>query len=253
MYLIKALTTAKGPVDHNGIEKQWTAGDKRWIEDEHITHYLNHPTAFEVVISGAVDQRHTLGTVASSYIDFNDVGEAGMAIEISGVVYQEADAAVPANGVWTNGASAEASATSLTAALNGDTRATVPFTAVRSGDGVWLFWDTPGDTGGADVTTDSAANCTVQHGFNGGSDPKVQNVVRFTAEVTAQLLLSGAIEIPLPFTPAGHHVTALSATGAPVYFTDLITIATAPVRMKITTTGAVNLADTDVVHVTIWD
>jgi len=252
MYLIKALSPAKGPIDY-GVDVPWTTGQKRWINDEHITHYLNHPTVFEVVISGAVDMRHTPGTVASSYIDFNDVGEAGMAIEITGVTYQEADVAVPANGVWTNGASAEASATSLTAAINGDTRAAVPFTAVRSGDGVWLFWDEPGDTGGADVTTDSEANCTVQHGFNGGYDPKVQTVVRFSAEITAQLLLSGAVEIPLPFTPAGFHVTAVSATWAPVYFTDLVTIATAPVRMKITTTGAVNLADTDVVSITIWD
>lgn len=253
MYLIKALTTAKGPVDHNGIEKQWAAGDKRWIDDEHITYYQLHPDAFEVMISGAVDQRHTPGTVASSYIDFNATGEAGMAIEISGVVYQEADTADAANGVWTNGANAAASATSLTAAINGDTRAAVPFTAVRSGDGVWLFWDTPGDPDGADVTTDSAANCTVQHGFNGGTDPRVQTVVRFSVEITAQLLLSGAVEIPLPFTPAGFHVTAVTATGAPVYFTDLITIATSPVRMKITTTGATNLADTDVVSITIWD
>ncbi|MFA6927191.1 MAG: hypothetical protein WCQ69_09360 [Bacteroidales bacterium] len=197
----------------------------------------------------------TPGGMAAAYIDFNAAGEAGMTITIGGVVYTEADTADAENGVWTNGASAASSATSLLAALNGDTRATVPFTAVadETGDGVWLFWDSVGDEGNVEITTDSEANCTVPEAAVGGADTAAKHIMtNIVHTVTAQELLSGTIDIPIAFTPVGFQITATSATGAPVYFTDLVTIEEDPDRVRITTDGGTNLADTNIVYLTVW-
>jgi hypothetical protein len=77
-------------------------------------------------------------------------------------------------------------------------------------------------------------------------------LVGITHTVTAQDLLSGAIEIPLPFVPSTKIIQAYSATGAPILFTDLVTVEEEPDRIKITTTGATNLADTDVLDILIF-
>lgn len=197
----------------------------------------------------------TPGNMAAAYINFNAAGEAEMTITIGGVVYAEADTADAENGVWTNGASAADSATSLLAALNGDTRATVPFTAVadESGDGVWLFWDAVGDDYNVEISTDSDGNCTVPEAAVGGADAAAKHILtNIVHTVTTQELLSGTIDIPIPFTPVGFQITATSATGAPVYFTDLVTIEEDPDRIRITTDGATNLANTNIVYLTVW-
>ncbi len=195
--------------------------------------------------------RRNPGSMASAYIDFNATGEAAMTVTIDGIVYQEADTADAPNGVWTNGASAADSATSLIAAINGDTRAAVPFTAVAdaTGDGVWLFWDAVGTAGNVTIATSSASNCTVQNS-TGGAAAAIKQTCTIVHTVNTQELLSGVIEIPIPFTPTHVHATAVDASGTPIYFTDTVTIATSPDRIKITTAGATNLADTNVVHLT---
>ena len=73
-----------------------------------------------------MDLTYFPGQNAVGVVDFNGTGEAAMKITINGVDYQEADAADPEDGVWTNGASAANSATSFAAAVNGDTRENAP-------------------------------------------------------------------------------------------------------------------------------
>ena len=254
-YLVTANTTAKGP-GNLGADIAWISEQQRWIDDGIIGYYQAHPDVFTVSDQATDPVRYAVehpGTPAAAYIDFNNTAEAGMAVTIDGVVYLEADTAVPANGVWTNGASAANSATSLIAAINGDTRAPVPFTAVAdvSGAGVWLFWDEVGEAGNITISESSAANCTVQNS-TGGTDAGKRNVVNIKHTVTTQELLSGAVEIPLPFAPAGYNINAFSATGAPIYFTNLVTVQTAPDRIRLTTNGATALANTNVVHLTAW-
>lgn len=258
-YLVTASGNAKGP-GNNGGEINWTSGQSRWIEDEYVLYYQAHSDVFTVgslsvdpASSSVAKAVQFPGKMASAYIDFGDVGEAGMKVTIGGVDYQEADTASVTTGVWTNGASAATSAASLIAAINGDTRATVPFTAVAdvSGDGVWLFWDAIGTAGNMEITTDSAANCTVQNA-TGGAAAGVKNVANIKHTVNTQELLSGAVEIPLPFAPAGYNISAFSSTGAPIYFTNLVTVQTSPNRIRLATNGATALADTNVVHVTAW-
>ena len=257
MYLITAKTGAVGP-GNSGEFVSWIAGQKRWIEDELVGFYNLHPDAFDVSATSSADPVQEsvdfAGTMASAYIDFSAAGEAGMKVTINGVDYQEADTAVPANGVWTNGASAANSAASLIAAINGDARAPVPFTAKAdaSGDGVWLFWDEPGTHGNVTISETSAANCTVQNA-TGGAAAGRKNVTFVKHVVNTQELLSGAVEIPLPFVPGGWIVQAYSSTGAPIAFTNLVTAQTAPNRLRLATNGATALANTNVVYVTAWE
>lgn len=255
MYLVAASGEARGP-GNSGAQVEWTSGQKRWIEDEFILFYHAHPDVF-VVGEHSVDPVQVAventGTMAAAYIHFSDAGEAGMKITIGGVDYQEDDEEDDENGVWTNGSSASDSAESLLAALTGDTRGALPFTAVAdvSGAGVWLFWNEVGSAGNVTISETSAANCTVQSS-TGGADATRRSVVNIAHTVSAQELLSGAIEIPMPFAPAGFHVNAFGATGAQVYFTDLVTAEEDPDRIRIAIDGDVNIADTDVVFITAW-
>lgn len=276
MYLVKALDTARAAVAR-GVIVNWSTDDIRFVDDDVMGFINRNPTVFSVLAGPVLfsqdgspaastfvltnsdglysrDIVEEAGVLAVSNIDFNAVGETASSVTIGGVVYLEADTADAPNGVWTNGVSATASATSLIAAINGDTRAVVPFTALAdvSGDGVLLVADAVGAAGNLVVATDSIGAITVRN-FVNGADAATHDITRIVHTVTTQELLTGAVEIPLPFTPTGFNITAVSATGAPVYFTDLVTIETSPDRITITTNGATNLADTDVVHLTAFN
>lgn len=234
----------------------WSHSDQRIVEKECIDFYQRNPSVFtiapaEAFVEGTVIDAMFTGSHAAAYIDFNTgAAEAGCKITIGGVDYQEADTAVPANGVWTNGASAANSAASFKAAVNGDTRAPVPFTAVSdvSGDGCWLFWDAVGETN-PNITTTSVARVTVPTAATGGLNPEQKKLWNCWHTVTTQELLSGAIEIPLPFSVESIIIQVRSATGAPKYITSLITIQPDPIRVRIATNGATNAVDTDIIHV----
>lgn len=253
MYLIKAKAPAPGYVSKYQ-KVNWATGDIREVEDSEYPYYLENSSVFTILAGPTLARVGVNGRAASAYIDFNAASEALATITINGVVYTEADTAVPATGVFTNGASAADSATSLLAALNGDLRATVPFTAVAdlSGDGVWLFWDGVGTAGNVTITTTSASNCTVQNS-TGGEATTAHDSIQLKHTVNTQELLSGAIEIPVPFTPTGFHITATTSAGAPVYFTDKVTIKATPNRIRIDTDGATNLANTNIVYLTAFN
>jgi hypothetical protein len=109
--------------------------------------------------------------------------------------------------------------------------------------------DAVGEAGNVEITTDSAARVTVTADAVLGAEPAEKKVCAITHTVTTQALLSGGVEIPLPFVPTAWFVTAYTSTGAVVRFTDLVTIREDPARMRIDTDGAVNLANTNVLHI----
>jgi len=190
------------------------------------------------------------GVMAHTVVDFNAVGTATMTITINSVVYLEADAEDFPNGVWTNGASAADSATSLIAAINGDTRATVPFTAKAdvSGDGVVLTADAVGTAG--NLTCASSDGSATTSNFLGGLDiaavVQTSDIVHIT---TADEVLSTATVIPVAFIPRCVQMTVLKdTTGAILHLTSLVTIGSAPNSIIITADGATNLAAGDIVH-----
>jgi len=272
----KIQTAAGGTPEIAGLSSSETAvldgatagtqvASKAVVADANVNTGVSKVTELHIGASGSEAQvtatpaqlnsvRRNPGTMAMAYIDFNATGEAAMSVTIDGVVYLEADTADAPNGVWTNGASAADSATSLIAAINGDTRASVPFTAVAdtSGDGVMLYWDAVGTAGNVTITTTSASNCTVQNSL-GGTAAAIKQTCTIVHTVNTQELLSGAIEIPVPFTPTHVGANAYSSSGVPVYFTDTVTIGTSPARVIVTTAGATNLANTDVLHLTVTE
>ena len=276
MYLVQALDVARGRVTP-GVDVIWAVNEIRFVDDREIGWYQINSSVFTVLAgpdlftadvaygilvadSGGLIPAGRANSqpaaLAVGTVDFNATGEAGACdVVIGGVTYAEADTAVPATGVWTNGASAADSATSLIAAINGDLRATVPVTAYAdtSGDGVILIADTAGVAGNLAITTESASNCTVTANMVGGLDAAAHDTLTFAHTITTQELLAGDITLPLPFTPTGFHVQAYSATGAPIFFTDLVTIEATPDRLLITTDGATNLANTNVIHVTVFN
>lgn len=170
------------------------------------------------------------GAQAVSVIDFNTgAAEALCTVTINGVVYTEADPAVAANGVWTNGATAADSCASFIAAINGDTRAAVPFTAlaVTGLHSAILIWDTVGTAGNVVVTTTSAARITVEN-FKGGAAAAIKQMAVITYLVTAQDVLADQIDIPLPFTPVTAVYNYKDTTGLNKAITALPTIQAGP-------------------------
>jgi len=191
------------------------------------------------------------GTMSTAVIDFNATGEPAMKVVINGVDYQEADVAVVTTGVWTNGASAANSATSLVAAINGDTRAVVPFTAFLSADGasVVLAWDAIGTTGNITITTTSVANCTVENSV-GGSNAGIKQMVVIDRIVTAQDVLALETNIPIPFVPTKILVNYFDADGILLgTITDKASIQANPNRIRVLQAGATHLAATNVIQV----
>lgn len=254
MYLVKALVAAPGRV-RGGQIVSWSANDIREVDDTEIEYYRSHPSVFQEISGPSVVKTGVQGTMASAYIDFNTgAAEAACNVTIGGVIYLEADTAAPATGVWTNGASCANSRDSLLAAINGDARAAVPFTAVAdlSGDGLWLFWDAIGTAGNVTITTDSSAKVTIQNS-TGGTASAAHDRIDIKRVVNTQELLGGGVEVPLPFTPTGFNVFATDTDGIPIYFTDKVTIQATPDRIRIDTDGATNLANTNVIYVTAFN
>jgi hypothetical protein len=207
-----------------------------------------------VVVTSTAAQLNTVelnpGKHAYGHIEFNAVGTAAMSITIDGVVYLEADAEDFPNGVWTNGASAADSATSLISAINGDTRAAVPFTAVAdsNGDGVWLIYDAVGVN--AVTVASSTGDATVVTPTAGGAAAARNNTIMIQRTVTTQELLSGEIVVPLPFTPGAWMFQVRTSTGLVKAVTDLATVTASPDLFKLNTDGATNAGNTDVL--TVW-
>jgi hypothetical protein len=194
------------------------------------------------------------GAHAVAVVDFNTgAAEAACSITVGGVVYQEADVAVAATGVWTNGATAATSATSFAAAINGDTRAAVPMTATvaAAGESVFLTWDAVGTAGNVTISTTSAGNVTVENS-HGGLAAGRRRIYAVNYVVTAQDVLAAQIVIPLPFAPISWIENAKSTAGLLKAHTGLVTVGTAPNRISIdNSAGATHLAATDVVHLVV--
>ena len=186
------------------------------------------------------------------YLLFSGVGAPGTSIALGGFIFNEDDPAAPTTGVWTNGASAGDSATSLIAAINGDTRTSIPFTAVAgAGADLWLSQDVAGVQAASVNITAASSSCTVEN-MTGGADSEVKKIVNITHTVTANELLSGHIDFPIPFLPESWQVQAFTSAGAPVYFTDLVTWEASPTNIiRIATDGATNIAVTNTVHLVV--
>ena len=206
-------------------------------------------------MTGLIDMVFNGGIRALAVIDFNAAGTAAMDVAIGGQVYLEADAADAPNGVWTNGASAANSATSLNAAINGDTRSTKPkISSFLSdvGDSVIVVFDAAGSDGELALTS-SDGTATVEN-MHDSEDNARMEMAMISYAVTAQDVLADEVNIVLPFTPTGFIVSWVDATGdelaTPV--TTLAAIVATPDRILLNFAGAADPVATDVVNVLAW-
>lgn len=197
------------------------------------------------------------GVRAVGVIDFSDVGTAGKAIVIGGVSYTEADTADAANGVWTNGASAANSATSLAAAINGDTRPGKPkVSAVVSaaGDSVIVVADEVGSAYEYTIALGSGMlTATVEDMHDSQKDGRrMLWTVEYT--VTAQDVLADEINIPLPYAPDGWSLIFYNASGTILATqpTATTTVESSPTRIRINFAGATDPAATNVAKLIAW-
>lgn len=186
---------------------------------------------------------------AVGHVDFSGVGGAGDAITINGVAYTEADTAVAASGIWTNGASAADSATSLAAAINGDLRPTKPpVTAVVSagGDTVVVVANKPGPEYNYTITT-TADNSTAYNMAGGAKGGRIEcAAIAHTA--TAQDVLAGEVTIGLDWTPDAFFVQVFNA-GVDLAFDGTTTLQSSPTRLRIVDGGSNNITEGMVVSV----
>lgn len=199
------------------------------------------------------------GLNAVGVVDFSGTGEAGMAVTINGVAYTEADTADAEDGVWTNGASAANSATSLAAAINGDIRYGKPDVAAvvsDEGNSVVLLATRPGSEFNYTVTTDSEANCTVEN-MHGGVDAGRRKVAMVDYVVTAQDVKADECNIVLPFDASGFVVNARTTAGVNDAHTAAVTLIAAsdgvPARLRYNFAGATDAIAGDVIHAVIWE
>ena len=247
-YLVACTGTvgAQGPKDKSDELIAWKPGDTNYVDDDIISFYKSHSDVFTILDGPTIYSQPTLPSAA--YINFNANGETNMTITIGGVVYTKSTVANAATGVWV-GTTAATCATSLLAALVGDTRAALPFTAKAdiAGTGVWIFWNTGGTIGNVTITTTSASACTVQNAA-GGKGAVISKSIAIKHTVNVQELLSGSIDIPLPFSPLSYVVQVLSS-GVIKAITDVISIQSSPTRLRIATTGATTTAAADVVSI----
>jgi hypothetical protein len=205
-------------------------------------------------MAGLIDMVGSPGMNAVGVIDFNAAAEALASVTIGGQIYQEADVAVAASGIWTNGASAADSATSLLAAINGDLRNNKPkITAVLStvGDSVIVMANAAGTAGNLAMTKVSATAMTVENMHGGAAQGRMQ-MVAVNYVVTAQDILADQVHIPLPFAPVTFIADVRSTAGLTKAATGLATIATAPNRILYNFAGATDPVATDVIHVVAW-
>jgi len=196
------------------------------------------------------------GKQAVAVIDINTgAAEAACSVTIGGVEYLEADAEDLPNGVWTNGASAADSATSLAAAINGDTRSGgSPFTAIVSaaGESVIILADAVGTAGNAAITTTSATRVTVENA-HGGAAAAIKRTLAIAYVVTDQDVLAGEVNIPVPFTPTAFVVQYTATDGALKAATGTVEIASAPNRILFTEAGGTALIAGDVIRLVVFE
>jgi hypothetical protein len=199
------------------------------------------------------------GVLAVAVIDFSDAaGDAGKKVTIGGVDYLEADTEDFPNGVWTNGASGAASATSLAAAINGDTRSSKPpIKAVASTDKVFV-WNTrigPAATANL-VVTENATTAPDVSGMAGASNDGRPLVAVANLTMNAVYAAADEVRVFVPFNPTGVLVQIATSAGVIRAFDGKVTIhnatASVPAHVKVIDDGSVNIASGDFVNVFVW-
>lgn len=197
------------------------------------------------------------GVVAGGRADFAGTATAAITVTIGAQVYTEADAEDLPNGVWTNGASANDSAVSLAAAINGDTRAGSLYAAVVLTDTVFIFARAVGTAGNATITVSAGEPATVENLIDGTvAAVKETAVIMHTVTAAEVAVATNAPEvlIPLPFDPTFFSWQVFDSNGG-IYATEItargtVVVASAPVPayFRLANNGAADVQAGDIIR-----
>ena len=195
------------------------------------------------------------GRMAMGLIDFNAEGDAASTVQIGDVTYLEATGPTVTNGEWENGGTANASATSLATAINGDTRASLVYAAVAVDSSVWVFALVVGTDGNVDITATGTEPDVVDN-LIGGAVAAVKQTVHIQHTVTAEEATQVQVLIPLPFDAAFFEFHVYDSTGGilPTEVTDRGTVvntgAGIPAYFQLLTQGATHISSGDIIRLT---
>ncbi len=202
------------------------------------------------------------GHMARGILDFAAVATPAVTVTIGAVTYLEADAEDFPNGGWTNGASANDSAVSLAAAINGDTRngGGASYAAVVSTDSVYVLALAVGTAGNVAMSV-SAGEPVVIENMIGGTAAAVKQQAHIMHVVTAaEVAVSGTapeVLIPLPFDADYFSWQVLDSTGG-VYATEITARGTVtnaagnvPAFFKLANNGAADVQAGDIIRLVV--
>ncbi len=165
------------------------------------------------------------GRIANGILDFAGVATAGATVTIGAATYLEDDAPTVTNGEWTNGSTANNSAVSLAAAINGDTRNSggPSYAAIVKADSVFVFALAVGVGGNVSMSVSTGEPASIEN-LIGGAAAAVKQQVLIQHVITALevAVASSAPEvlIPLPFDPAFFTWTVYDSSGG-IYATEM--------------------------------
>ena len=199
------------------------------------------------------------GRIAVGRLDFAGTATGAVVITIGAVTYTEAAAEDLPNGQWTNGASANNSAVSLAAAINGDTRndGARYYAAIVLTDTVFVMALGVGTAGNVSMSVSAGEPASIED-MIGGAAVAVKQTVTIMHTVTAlEVAVAGTapqVIIPLPFDAAFFSWQVFDSTGG-IYATEItargtVTAASGqiPAYFKLANNGAADVQAGDIIR-----
>ncbi len=202
------------------------------------------------------------GHIARGVLDFAGTATPAVVMTIGAVTYTEADAEDFVNGQWTNGGSANDSAVSLAAAINGDTRngGGGTYAAVVLTDTVFVFALVVGTAGNVSMSVSAGEPVAIEN-MIGGTAAAVKQQAHILHVVTAlEVAVAGTapeVLIPLPFDADFFSWQVYDSTGG-IYATEItargtVVAASSPVPayFRLANNGAADLQAGDIIRLIV--
>ncbi len=204
------------------------------------------------------------GHVAVGRLDFNATATDDVTVTIGAVTYLEAAAADAPNGEWEKGVSANNSAVSLAAAINGDTRNAGgnSYAAVVLTDTVFVFALAVGTAGNVSMSVSAGEPSAIENLVGGTAAAVKQQAHIMHTVTTLEVAVAGTapeVLIPLPFDADFFSFQVYDSTGG-IYATELtargtVVAASSPVPayFRLANNGAADVQVGDIIRLVVQD
>ena len=189
------------------------------------------------------------GQTSHGGVFFTGVGDC-TSVTVGAVTYTRDDTPDVTQGEWASGAGAAAAATNLAAAINGDTRAALVYTAEAIGAGVVIRALTPGTAGNVAVARVGGAEPSTTQNLVEGISAHACKVGTVYHTVTAFDALLTEFTLELPFAPNVFIVQVRKSTGEiRTDITDQFNFDATPLGVVVTFAGATHVVAGDIITV----